>query len=81
MLFCFQVRFCPVMRGSRAGSYRNEFDYSRRGTQTSFPLVDCRSCENVGLYHFSIFLLEKKKVIKQSPLLINYQFSGYTIEK
>ena len=64
----FQVSFSPVKRGNRAGSPRNEFDYSRRGTQTSFLLLDCRSCENFGLAHFSIFLLEKKKLIKRSPL-------------
>ena len=62
--FCFQVvsSFCPVKRGNRAGSSRNEFDYSRRGTQTSFPLLDCRSCENFVLIiaHFSFFLLLKK---------------------
>ena len=43
---CFQVRFCPVKRGNRAGFSRNEFHYSRRGTKTSLPLLDCGSCEN-----------------------------------
>ena len=67
MYFCFQVSFCPVMRGNRGGSSRNESDYSRRGTQISFPLVDCRRCEDFGLAHFSIFLLEKK-AIKEPPI-------------
>ena len=31
-IFRFQVSFCHVKRGNRAGSCRNEFDYSRRGT-------------------------------------------------
>ena len=47
--FCFQVSYCPVKRGNRAGSSRNESDYSRRGTQISFPLLESRSCENFGL--------------------------------
>ena len=58
-VFCFQVSYFPVKRGNRAGSSQNEFDYSRRGTQAILPLPDCRSCENFGLAHFSIFLLEK----------------------
>ena len=62
---CFQVSYCPAKRGNRASSSRNEFDYSWRGTQAVFPLLDCRSCENFGLAHFSIFLLEKKS--DQSP--------------
>ena len=38
-------------------------------TQISFPLFESRSCENFGLLiaHFSIFLSEKKKMIKHSP--------------
>ena len=52
--FCFQVSFCPVKRGNRAGSCRNESDYSRRGTQINFPLLESRSCEKFGLAHFSI---------------------------
>ena len=45
---------------------------SERGTQSSFPLLDCRSGEKFGLLiaHFSIFLLEKQ-VIKQSPLFLS----------
>ena len=65
--FCFQVSFRPVKRGNRAGSSRNEFNYSRRGTQTSFSLLDCRSCENFELAHSSVSLLENIKLIKQSP--------------
>ena len=57
---CFQVSYCPAKRGNRAGPSRNEYDYSRRGTQAISTLLDCRSCENFGLAHFSIFLLEKK---------------------
>ena len=60
VFFCFQVSFCPVKRGNRAGSSQNEFDYSPRSTQTSLPFLDCRSCENFGLAHFSIFFLQKK---------------------
>ena len=76
-IFCVQVSYCPAKGGNRAGSSMNEFDYSRRGTQTIFSLLDCRSCENFGLAHFSIFLPEKK-LIKQSPNI--YQFSDDTIE-
>ena len=37
--FCaFKFSFCPIKRGNRAGSSRNESDYSPRGTQISFPL-------------------------------------------
>ena len=53
-LFCFQVSFCPAKGGNRAGSSRNESDYSGRGTQTSFPLLESHSCEKFGLAHFSI---------------------------
>ena len=68
-IFRFRASFCPVKRRNRAGSSRNECDYSRRGTQTSFPLLDCRSCVNFGLAHFSIVLLliEEKKLIKKTP--------------
>ena len=83
VFFCFQVSFCPVKRGNRAGSSQNEFDYSRRGTQISFPFLDCRSCENFGLYvaHFSTFFVEKKRLSNRAPFLINCHFSHYTIEK
>ena len=54
--FCFQVSYCPVKRGNRAGSSRNEPDYSRRGTQISFPLLESRNCEKFGLAHFSIIM-------------------------
>ena len=60
IFFCFQISFCHVKRRNRAGSSRNECDYSQRGTHTSFPLLDCRSCDNFGLAHFSTILLEKK---------------------
>ena len=46
VFFCFEVGFCPVNRGNRAGSSRNESDYSRGGAQITLPLLDCRSCEN-----------------------------------
>ena len=52
--------------------FRNEFDCSRRGTQTSFPLLDCRNCENFGLPRLSIWLL-KKQLIR--AFLMNCQFS------
>ena len=65
--FCFQVSFCPVKRGNRTGSSRNESVYSRRGTQTSFPLLENRSCKKFGLAPFSIFLLEKKSVKTKPP--------------
>ena len=58
--FYFQVSFCLVKRGKRAGSARNESDYSRRGTQISFPLLESRSCENFGLSQISISSLEKR---------------------
>ena len=69
VFFCFQVSFCPVKRGNRAGPSRNESVYSQRGTQTSFPLLDCRSCDKFGVRSsFCNFLARKKKLIKQSPL-------------
>ena len=58
---------CPVKRGNRAGSSRNESNYSRRGTQISFPLFQVRSCENFGLAHFSTFMLEKKVEETEPP--------------
>ena len=60
---CFQVSYCPAKRGNRAGSSRNEFNYSRIGTQAIFPLLDCRSCDNLD--YLINFLLEKK--VDQSP--------------
>ena len=66
-LLCVQVRWCPVKRGNRTGSSRNEFAYSRRGTQAIFPLLDCRSCEKFGLAHSFNFLTRKKNLTKWSP--------------
>ena len=57
--FAFKL-VLPSKERNRAGSSRNEFDYSRRNTQTSFSLLDRRSCDNFGLAHFSMFMLEKK---------------------
>ena len=54
IFFCFQVSFCPIKRGNRAGSSRNESNYSRRDTQISFAFLESRSCDNFGLAHFSI---------------------------
>ena len=70
VFFCFQASFCPVKRGIRAGSCRNESDHSRRGTQISFPLLESRSCENFGLLiaHFSIVyqvLIVRKLTVDQ----------------
>ena len=75
----FQVSYCPAKRGNQAGSSRNEFDSSRRGTQAIFPLLDCRSCEHFGLaniFNFTagIFFLTKH-------IWINCQFSDYTFKK
>ena len=71
LFFCFQVSFCPVKRGNRPGSSRNESDYSRRGTQISFPisfaLLDCRSCKNFGLYSSFFNFLARKKVVQTAP--------------
>ena len=69
-----------MKRGNRAGSSRNESGYSRRGTQTSFPFLESRSCENFGLAHFLIFLLEKKK-LNRAPILINCQYSDYKMSQ
>ena len=74
MYSLFQVCFCPVKRGHRAGSSRNVFDYSRRVTQTRFPhLYYCRCCKNFGLLiaHFSIFLQKEKSWYNRAPFLIN----------
>ena len=57
----------------------NKFDYSRRGTQAIFPLLDCRSREIFGLAHFSIFLPDF--FFTRDPILINCQFSDYIVEK
>ena len=38
--------FSPVKRGNRAGSCRNESDYSRRGTQISFPLLESSQADS-----------------------------------
>ena len=56
---------------------------SERGTQSSFPLLDCRSGEKFGLLiaHFSIFLLEKQVDQTEPPFFIICQFSDYTIDK
>ena len=67
VFYCFEVSFVPVKRGNQAGSSRNEFNYPRRGTQTSFPFLHCCSCQNFGLAHFYLSSL-KKRFIKQSPL-------------
>ena len=61
---------CDERKAGRC--FRNEFDYSRRSTQTSFPLLDCRNCENFGLPRLSIWLL-KKQLIR--AFLMNCQFS------
>ena len=66
-LFMLSISYCPAKRENRAGSSRNEIDYSRRSNQAIFPLLDCRSCENFGLAHFSIFSLEKKSRSNKSP--------------
>ena len=63
----FQVCFCPVKRGNRAGSSRNDSDYSRRGTQTSFPLLDSRNQESLGLAHFSIQFSSYKTSYQTEP--------------
>ena len=79
--FFNQVSFCPVKRGNRAGSSRNEFDCSR-STQTSSPLLDCRSCENFEFRTSSFFIFLLDFFLDQSPSLINNcQFSDYKIEK
>ena len=47
----FSVSNLVLLRRERKSSRfsRNEFDYSRRGTRTSVPHLDCRSCDNFGL--------------------------------
>lgn len=56
--------FDPVRQktGNRAGSSRDEPAYSRRGTQTSFPLLENHSNENLGPAHFSVLFSCWKKV-------------------
>ena len=73
--FCVHVSFCLVKRGNRAGSSWNESDYSRRGTQTSFSLLD----REFRTTRSSFFNLPARK--KSWSNRINRQFSGYTIEK
>ena len=81
--FCFQVvsSFCPVKRGNRAGSSRNEFDHSRRGTETSFFVSRLSQLREFRTSSFSSFFLEKWSLSNRAPFLINCQFSHYTIEK
>ena len=80
VFLCFQVSLRPVKR-NQAGSCWNEFDYSRRHTQTSIPLLDCRRCENFGLGHSWISCLQKKVDRTEPPFWSTCQFSGYPIEK
>ena len=69
-VFCFQVSFFPVKRENRAGSSRNEFDYTRERYPDQFLASRLSQLREfwTTVAHFSIFLLEKKKLIKQSPL-------------
>ena len=53
-LFALKLFFCPVKRGNRAGSSQNDTDYSWRGVQIRFSLLESRSCEIFGPAHFSI---------------------------
>ena len=57
--------FLPRKARKSSGPSRNESDCSRRGTQTSFPLLESRSCEIFGLAHFT--KSREKKVTRQSP--------------
>ena len=78
----FQVSFSPVKRGNRAGSPRNEFDYSRRGTQTGFPLLDCRSCANFELIRTSQMCSQKTgRWSKKGAPFDQLFFSSKKIEK
>ena len=77
----FQVSFCPVKRGSRAGPSRNESAYSRRGTQISFPLLYIRSCESLVLAPFPIVQSENWQLIKMGALFDQLFFSSKKIEQ
>ena len=80
--FLFLTFFCPVERGNQAGSSWNEFDYSRRGTRTSVPHLDCRSCDNFGLLLAKIPIIWLgKKDQTEPPFWWTASFSDYTIEK
>ena len=75
-----------MKRGDRAGSSRNEFDYSRRGTQTSLPLLDYRSCENFGLRPFimrseSELLILIFRSAKRMDLLMQSDFAKSDVIK
>ena len=78
-------QFLPrkVKRENRAGSSRNESDYSRRGTQINFFTASRESqLREFQTSSFSVFLLEKKKLItNRTPFFVDCQFSDYTIEK
>ena len=82
--FCFRVSFWPLTRGNRAGSSRNESDYSRRGAQTSFPasrlsqLREFRTT-NSSFFNFVAINRKKKSWSYRAPVLINCQFSDYTM--
>ena len=58
--------FLPRKARKSSGPSRNESDCSRRGTQTSFPLLESRSCESFGLAHFTKSR-EKKGDQTESP--------------
>ena len=52
--FAFKVVIAPEREEIEPALLVIESDYSRRGTQISFPFLESRSCENFGLAHFSI---------------------------
>ena len=66
IFFRVQFWFCPVKRGNRAGSSRNESVHSQRGTQTSFPLLESRSCKNFGLYRSFFNCVVRKLTLDQN---------------
>ena len=77
---CVQVSFCPLKRGNRAGSSRNESAYSRRGTQTSFPLLDLsqlREFSKIAKILATATIEKRETGLGTSPIF----FATATIEK
>ena len=76
IFFCFQVSFCPVKRGNRAGSSRNEWVWLlSEGYPDQVPasrLSQLREFRTTA--HFSIFLLEKNVDQTEPPFWSTVSF-------
>lgn len=66
-LFSFGCRFCPEKRGHRARYSCNESSFSRRGTQSSFPLLEGGVCKTSGYWIAHCSTLLPKTLSNWSP--------------